>query len=186
LSTDDPEIAELGRHCGLEIPFLRPRELALDETPMLPVAQHAMRMLEREGDLFDALCLLQPTNPLRRPEDIDACVDLFERDKADGVVTVLPVPFEYNPHWVYFKDRDGLLHLSLGGSTPIPRRQELPAAFHREGSVYVTRRSILLEGDSFYGSRLAGYQMDPGRSVNIDTAEDWERAVILMERAEQS
>jgi CMP-N-acetylneuraminic acid synthetase len=67
LSTEDEEIAEAGRRCGLEVPFLRPSELAADESPMLPVAQHAMGRLESAGDRFDALCLLQPTNPLRRP-----------------------------------------------------------------------------------------------------------------------
>src|SRR5262245_49368383 len=72
LSTDHEEIARIGRECGLEVPFMRPAELAEDETPMLPVIQHAVRWLEVRGDSFDAVCLLQPTNPLRRPDDIDA------------------------------------------------------------------------------------------------------------------
>jgi CMP-N-acetylneuraminic acid synthetase len=180
LSTEDEEIADFGRLCGLDVPFIRPDELARDETPMLPVAQHAMRMLEKEGDRFDALCLLQPTNPLRRAEDIDACIDLLAESEADAVVTILPTPLEYNPHWVYFKNADGFLQLSTGESTPIPRRQELPAAFHREGSVYLTRRDVLLEKESFYGSRLIGYPMDAARSVNIDAPEDWERAEYLI------
>src|SRR5262249_10704611 len=74
LSTEDQEIATVGRECGLEVPFLRPSELAEDNTPTLPVAQHAMRWMEQSGDRFEALCLLQPTNPLRRTEDIDACI----------------------------------------------------------------------------------------------------------------
>src|SRR5262245_55196720 len=78
LSTDDPAIAEVGRECGLEVPFLRPPELAQDSTPMLPVAQHAIRWMEESGARFDALCLLQPTNPLRQTEDIDASIELFE------------------------------------------------------------------------------------------------------------
>ncbi len=181
LSTEDEEIAELGRRCGLEVPFIRPSELGRDETPMLPVAQHAMRMLEEAGGRFDALCLLQPTNPLRRAEDIDACIELLAESSADAVVTVLPVPIEYNPHWVYFKNLDGFLRLSAGESAPIPRRQELPSAFHREGSVYVTRRDVLMDGDSFYGSRLIGYPMDAERSINIDTMEDWERAEKMLD-----
>jgi CMP-N-acetylneuraminic acid synthetase len=180
LSTEDAEIAELGQRCGLEVPFSRPPELAQDETPMLPVAQHAVRMLEAEGDRFDALCLLQPTNPLRRSEDIDACIELLEESDADAVMTVLPVPAEYNPHWVYFKNASGFLYLSTGETMPISRRQELPAAYHREGSVYVTRRNVLMEGNSFYGSRLIGYPLDAERSVNIDTIDDWERAVKLV------
>jgi CMP-N,N'-diacetyllegionaminic acid synthase len=182
LSTEDEEIAEAGRSFGLEVPFLRPAELARDETPMLPVALHALRTLELQGDHFDALCLLQPTNPLRRPEDIDACIDLLQQSEADAVVTVLDVPAEYNPHWVYFRDAAGFLHLSTGESTPIPCRQALPHAFHREGSLYVARRDVLMVENSFYGSRLIGYPVDPARSINIDTMEDWKRAVTLLSK----
>jgi CMP-N-acetylneuraminic acid synthetase len=180
LSTEDDEVAAIGRECGVETPFKRPPELARDDAPMLPVAQHAMRWCEEHGDRFDALCLLQPTNPLRRAEDIDACIELLETSDADAVATVLPVPAEYNPHWVYFADDDGFLRLSTGEATPIPRRQELPRAFHREGSVYVVRRDALMDGDSFYGRRFKGFVLDPARSANIDTPEDWERAAALL------
>jgi len=184
LSTDDVEIAEVGLQCGLEAPFLRPAELAADETPMLPVVQHAVRWVETQGECFDAICLLQPTNPLRNPEVIDACIELLERSEADAVVTVLPVPTEYNPHWVYFQDREGILHLSNGEAIPVPRRQDLPPAFHREGSVYVTRREVVMEKHSLYGHRLVGYLLWPEQSVNIDGPEDWERAErLIRERA---
>jgi len=188
LTTEDAEIAEVGRNCGLETPFLRPVELARDETPMLPVAQHAVRFLEEQGDHFEAVCLLQPTNPLRSADDIDACIQLLETTVADAVVTTLPVPTEYNPNWVYFQDCDGILRLSTGRDAPIPRRQELPPAFHREGSVYVTRRETLMERNSFYGERLLGYQLSADRSVNIDTPEDWLRAesLILQLRIDES
>jgi CMP-N-acetylneuraminic acid synthetase len=180
LSTEDEEIAEVGRGCGLEVPFLRPVELARDETPTLPVVQHAVRFLEAQGGRFDAICLLQPTNPLRSADDIDACIRLLEDSGADAVITMLPVPDEYNPHWVYFRDDQGTLRLSTREAEPIPRRQELPRAFHREGSVYVTRRETLMERNSFYGERLLGYEMDAHRCVNIDTHDDWLRAEILM------
>jgi CMP-N-acetylneuraminic acid synthetase len=176
LSTDDPEIAALGESCGVETPFLRPADLARDNTPTLPVLQHAVDFVEWEGDLFDAICLLQPTNPFRRAEDIDACVDLLESTGADAVVTVLPVPHVYNPHWVYKQDSDGLLHLVTGEAQPIARRQDLPAAFHREGSVYVTRRDVLMQQNSLYGERLVGYPVDQSRCANIDNLEDFARA----------
>ncbi|MGE0128191.1 MAG: acylneuraminate cytidylyltransferase family protein [Blastocatellales bacterium] len=180
LSTEDEEIAEVARSCGLEIPFLRPVELGRDETPMLPVVQHAVRFLEERGDHFDAICLLQPTNPVRTADDIDGCIQLLESNDADAVVTVLPVPAEHNPHWVYFRDDQGRLRLSTSEAAPIPRRQELPPAFHREGSVYVTRRETLMERNSFYGARLLGYEMNAERSVNIDDHEDWLRAEGLI------
>jgi CMP-N-acetylneuraminic acid synthetase len=180
LSTDDEEIARVGLECGLDVPFLRPAELAEDTTPTLPVVQHAVGWLEREGERFDAICLLQPTNPFRRAEHIDACIDLLEKSGADSAVTILPVPAEYNPHWVYFQDEDGSLRLSTGEETPIARRQALPPAFHREGSVYVTRRSVVMDQNSLYGKRVAGYMMEAGSSVNIDNQEDWERAVAIV------
>ena len=182
LSTDDEEVAEVGRRCGLEVPFLRPAELARDETPMLPVVQHALRFVEAQGDRYDAVSLLQPTNPLRRPEDIDACIELLEQRHAHSVVTILCVPAEYNPHWVYFRDADGPLHLSTGEATPITRRQDLPPAFHREGSVYVVRRDVVMRQNSLQGVRLIGYLLETGRSVNIDSLADWERAGTLLSR----
>lgn len=180
LSTDSEEIAEMGRACGLEVPFLRPSELAEDSTPTLPVVQHAITWLENRGTRFDAICLLQPTSPMRRPEDIDGCIRLLETTGADSAVTMRAVPPEHNPHWVYFQNGDGLLRLSTGEQEPISRRQELPPAFHREGSVYVTRRDVLMEMNSLYGKKLAGYVVDAEDSVNIDTLADWERAEAVI------
>jgi CMP-N-acetylneuraminic acid synthetase len=182
LTTDDEKIAEVGRACGLEVPFLRPAELAMDDTPTLPVLQHAVSELEKAGDRFDAVCLLQPTSPFRRAGDIDGCIELLETG-LDAVVSVLPVPPEHNPHWVFFRDGDGLLRLATGEEQPIPRRQELPPAFHRDGAVYVTRRDVLMEGNSLYGKRLGGYLIEEradSRSVNLDTPADWERAESLI------
>lgn len=180
LSTEDKEIAKVGESCGLEVPFVRPAELAEDETPTLPVIQHAVRWLEESGERFDAVCLLQPTNPLRRPEDIDACIRLLETTNADAVVTITAVPAEHNPHWVYFQNGSNLLRLSTGEVTPIPRRQELPPAFHREGSVYVTRRDVLMETNSLYGVKLAGHLIAAESSVNIDGPQDWARAEAFL------
>jgi CMP-N,N'-diacetyllegionaminic acid synthase len=178
LTTDDEKIAEVGRACGLEVPFLRPAELAMDDTPTLPVLQHVVAELEKAGDRFDAVCLLQPTSPFRRAGDIDGCIELLESAGLDAVVSVLPVPPEHNPHWVYFRDGDGLLRLATGEDQPIPRRQELPPAFHRDGSIYVTRRDVLMEENSLYGRRLGGFFAD-SQSVNLDTPADWERAERL-------
>jgi len=183
LTTEDEEIAELGRRCGLEVPFLRPVELAEDTTPTLPVLQHAVAALEQDGARFDAVCLLQPTAPMRTSADIDGCIALLEKAGADSVVTMSPVPAEFNPHWVYF-EKDGIFRLSTGEATPIPRRQELPPAYHREGSVYVTRRNVLMEDGSLYGDAVAGYLVDPDARVNIDTPTDWERAEALINRRE--
>lgn len=176
LSTEDEEIAELGRDLGVEVPFMRPAELAEDITPTMPVVLHAVKTLERFGESFDAVCLLQPTNPLRRSADIDACIELLEDSGADSVVSVLPVPEPYNPMWVYWKAKDGTLSLSSGEREPIVRRQELPRAFYRDGSVYVTRHAVLMEQGNLYGRSIQSYEMDTRYAVNIDTSNDWEKA----------
>lgn len=175
LSTDDAEIAEIGARCGLEVPFMRPAELAEDTTPTLPVVLHTLMRLEKEGEHYDAVCLLQPTNPLRRAEDIDACIRIFENTGVDSVVSVLPVPTEFNPKWVYWRDSFGNLMLSSGEKEPIARRQDLPEAFHRDGSIYVTRSHVIFERGTLYGDSVQSYVMDAAFSANIDTEEDWRK-----------
>ena len=143
---------------------------------MLAVVRHALAWLEDSGDVFDAMCLLQPTSPLRSSADIDACVALCEESGADAVVTILPVPSQYNPHWVYFRSASGALRLGTGEDVPVSRRQDLPPAFHREGSVYVTRWAVVRDQNSLYGRHLVGYPIEDARSINLDTPEDWRRA----------
>lgn len=179
LSTDDAEIAEVGRQLGLDVPFLRPPELATDTTPTLPVIQHALRWLDGDGDHYDAVCLLQPTSPLRSAHDIDACIELFDRSGADSAVSIARVPPEYNPHWVYFADATGELRIATGEKDPIPRRQDLPPAYHRDGSIFVTRRDVLLDGNSLYGARLVGYE-STSASLDLDTLEDWAEAEAIL------
>lgn len=179
VSTESEEIAEIARRCGAEVPFTRPAELAEDNSPTLPVVIHALRTLEAQGDRFDAVCLLQPTCPLRRADDIDACVELLRRSGADAVLSVLEVPARYHPHWTFLADRDGSLRPAADAALP-SRRQDLAPAVHRDGSIYLTRRDVVLEQGSLYGARLVGFRMDPDRSVNIDDLDDWARAERLM------
>jgi len=180
LTTDDEEIAEVGRACGLEVPFLRPAGLGRDDTPTLPVIQHALNWLEEQGDLFDVICLLEPTSPIRQPGLIDSCLDLLRASGADSVVTVVPIPAEYNPHWVYFRSPDGKLLLATGEPDPIPRRQDLPPAYRRNGSVYVSRRDVIMKQDSIYGMHSVGCVVDGEESVNIDDNADWQRAEEML------
>lgn len=173
LTTDDDEIAEIGKSLGLEVPFLRPAELAEDTTPTLPVVVHALHQMEERGENFDAICLLQPTNPLRRVEDIDACIQLLQETRADSVISVLRVPDTYNPRWVYWKNDRGELTLCTGEKEPVPRRQDLPAAFCRDGTIYATRTDTVMIKNSLYGQAIHGYEILPEFSSNIDTVDDW-------------
>tara|TARA_B100001750_G_scaffold53429_1_gene40606 strand:- start:1919 stop:2623 length:705 start_codon:yes stop_codon:yes gene_type:complete len=173
LSTEDEEIAQCGRSVGLDVPFMRPPELARDTVPTLAVLRHVVERLDAEGEAYDAVCILQPTTPFRQPGEIDECIERWVESGADTVVTVERVPDHYNPEWVWF-ERAGRLELATGRAVPIPRRQELPPAFHRTGSVYVVRTATLMAG-ALFGESVAGFEVQPG-TVNIDTLEDWEAA----------
>lgn len=186
LTTDSPEIAKLGGGFGVEVPFLRPPELAEDDTPMVPVLRHAVSFLEAAGDSYDAVCLLQPTCPLRSAECIDACCRLMMSSGADTVLTVLPVPHRYNPLWVYLKSEDDGLRPALPSKEEIGSRQQLPRCYAREGSVYLVRRRVLMDGRTLFGDRIRGYPVDPAESVNLDEPADLDRARQLLRESSAS
>lgn len=168
LSTDDEAIAAHGRLAGIEVPFLRPAELAADETPMLPVVLHAVRWLaENRGYEAEVVVLLQPTSPLRRGEHVDAAVDLLFSSEADTVVSVVPVPHQFNPVSLMHLRADGTLMPYLDGPM-ILRRQDKPLAYARNGpAVLVTRREVI-EGGSLYGGAIRPLEMAAADSVDID------------------
>lgn len=180
LSTEDEEIARVGVQLGLRVPFLRPAELAQDDTPTLPVLQHAVSFMEKNGATYDFICLLEPTNPLRTSATIEKCLLLLQNSAADSVMTVRPVPHQFNPHWVYFEGSGGFLKLTTGEAQPIPRRQNLPKALHRDGSVYCVRTSILMKQNSLYGEKILGVPVSEEESINLDTISDWEKAEKIL------
>jgi N-acylneuraminate cytidylyltransferase len=177
VSTDSPEIASIAEKHGLKPPFLRPAALARDDSTSLSVVQHALDFCEASGEVFDAVCLLQPTTPFREKGFVDRAISRFETSGADALVSVLPVPHAFNPHWVFEPD-GGWLRIATGDKHIIPRRQELPPAYYRDGSIYLTKTEVVRAG-SFFGARTAFIESDPRWHVNIDSAEDWERAETL-------
>ena len=179
LSTEDDDLAALGAEHGLEVPFRRPAELAQDDTPTLPVMLHALDALEEQGARFDAVCLLQPTSPFRRLADLEAAVHRFRRGDVDTVLSMLPVPHEHHPSWVWIEGPGGL-HLADGADQPTTRRQDLPPAYHRDGSLYLVGTGTLRRG-TLYGERLDKIEGDPDRTVNLDAMDDWARAEALLE-----
>ncbi len=172
LSTDDEEIASVGRACGLEVPFMRPDELARDDTPSLPVVQDVVRKLEVAGDKFDAVFTLQPTNPLRLASDIDGAVELLERSGADSVISFVDVG-ERHPARMKFIDSEGrVIDPPFAESFEGQRRQDLPPLYLRDGSVYVTRRDVLMNENSFKGNDCRAWLMPTERACNIDAPFD--------------
>ncbi len=190
LSTDDDAIADVGRALGLDVPFLRPPALAQDDTPMLPVLQHALTALR--GDGFDTVVLLQPTSPLRRAEHIDGALDLLERTGADSVVSVVEVPHQFNPLSVLAVEGDRAKPFirALGDSArpfsaePMPtRRQDKPRVFARNGPAVLAVKASVVEGGSLYGDDSRVFVMSPLESVDIDTQDDLDYAEFLLGRA---
>lgn len=172
LSTDDPEIAEVGRRCGVEVPFLRPPELARDDTPTLPVIQDVLRRLEAAGEHYDAVLILQPTNPLRRPSDIDGAIELLERTGADSVISFVEVG-EKHPARMKFIDAEGrVLDPPFAEAFEGQRRQDLPRLYLREGSIYLSRRAVILEKNSIKGDDCRAWLIPPERAINLDTPFD--------------
>jgi CMP-N,N'-diacetyllegionaminic acid synthase len=186
LSTDDSEIAEIGKAAGLDVPFLRPAELALDSTPMIDVVLHAIRWVQSRGEEYDAICLLQPTSPLRSAHTIDRCISLLWEQDVESVISVQSVPPEYNPHWVYFEAPNGLLQLSTGESEPIPARQQLPPAYHRDGSVFVAKTQAVIAHGSLYGTKTVGVISPEQGAFDLDTEEQWESLERRLKSAHES
>jgi CMP-N-acetylneuraminic acid synthetase len=172
LSTDDGEIAEVGRRCGIEVPFLRPAELAGDATPTVPVLQDVVRRLEDAGDRYDAVFLLQPTNPLRTTADIDGAVELLERTGADSVISFSDTG-ERHPARMKTVGEDGrVFDPPFAERFEGMPRQQLPRLYLRDGSVYLTRRDVLMEQSSLKGADCRAWIIPEERAWNIDSKFD--------------
>ncbi len=178
LSTDDGEIAELGERLGLWVPFLRPLELAQDDTPTLHVLLHLVEWLHRNDAEYDAYCLLQPTTPFRTAQEIDAAVELLAQSDADAVVSVIPVPKHFHPAWQMKIADDGALVLWNKDSLShiVTRRQDLLQTYIRSGALYVMRHETLAEKQSLYGERCLSFIMPADTMFNLDTLDDWAQA----------
>lgn len=183
LSTDAEDVAEAGRLAGLEVPFMRPPELARDETPMLPVLQHAIDALSGDGWVPEFVVLLQPTSPLRRADHVRSALTLLTESGADSVVTVVEVPRHFSPDYV-MRIENGALRPFLPEGAAVTRRQDVRPAYSRDGTVYAFRRDTISRYNSIYGPDCRPLIIDADDSLSIDTPRDWSAAErILAERS---
>jgi CMP-N,N'-diacetyllegionaminic acid synthase len=164
LSTDDEEIADVGRRLGLEVPVLRPAELAGDGALSIDVVLHMLAAVADPG--IDAVMLLQPTAPLRTTADIDGVIELFERERPDSVISVVPVD-GHHPARMKFIEDGWLVDPPYVEAYENQPRQELRPVYLKNGAVYLTRRAVI-EARSFKGERCLAWVMPHERSVNID------------------
>jgi len=180
LSTDDDEIAAEGLRVGLEVPFRRPPDLALDDTPMLSVIRHAVDWVAAHGAAPEFVVLLQPTSPLRRGTHIDDAVSLLITERADSVVTVVEVPKHLSPDYV-MKIEGGVLRPFLPEGAAITRRQDVRPAYFRDGTVYAFRSDTIDRFGNIYGERCVPLLIDAKDSLSIDSPEDWAEAERRLE-----
>lgn len=173
VSTEDAEIAAVSREWGAEVPFMRPAELAEDETPGIDPVLHAIGQLPS----YDAVLLLQATSPLRTTADIDGILALAAQTGAPAVVSVCEP--DDHPNWMYRLDAGSRLEPLLPAPAA-PRRQDLPPVFALNGAMYFARTAWLRETHGFLSAETRGYPMPADRSADIDTPLDWRVAEMLL------
>ena len=177
LTTDSAEIATVAGAYGLDVPFMRPAELASDTSGSYEVLLHALDFYERKNERFDCIVLLQPTSPFRTAEDVKGALALYNNE-CDMVVSVKEA--SANPYYNCFEENEeGFLHLSKGDGS-IKRRQDAPKAWEYNGAVYVINPDSLKKSPLSGFKRIIKYEMDASHSLDLDTPFDWFIAETLM------
>lgn len=180
VSTDSEEIAACVRNAGLEVPFLRPPELASDSAGTHEVLQHAVAFYQSIGRTYDALILLQPTSPFRKEIHLREAMAMYNSG-LDMVVSVKESAA--NPYFNLFEeDSRGFLELSKEGGRA-NRRQDMPKVYEYNGSIYIVNISSLLSVKSFVEFKaIRKYVMEEKYSIDLDTPDDWEYAEYLIRK----
>ncbi len=180
VSTDDAEIARIASEAGAEVPFSRPKELALENAAKLPVIRHAVGFLEsQEGYKVDIIVDLDPTSPLRTENDIAACIRMVSAGDADNVISVTEA--HKSPYFNMVEVVDGKVRLVKEVTPPITRRQDAPKVYDLNASIYVWKRDALMNNATLYLEKTAIYVM-PAWAIDIDNETDFEFVEFLMKK----
>lgn len=174
VTTDDPEISELAKASGAEVPFLRPAELATDSAPGIAPVLHALEQLPQVSDVL----LVQPTSPLRTSADLEEIVALRQQARRESAVSLTPTA--KHPVWMYSLSNEQCLLEPLLQLDRAHYRQQLPRTYVLNGALYLASRTFLLREKAFIADDTVGYVMPVERSVDIDTPLDWQWAEFLM------
>lgn len=181
-STEDPEIASVARELGIEVPFIRPPELAEDQVSLIPVALHAARWMSRFGFDAEAVALLQPTAPLLRPESVDRAIGTLCETRCDSVTTVAAIGHGH-PYRAYWLDEaQQMKPLHPEGETYL-QKQDRPTLFAPTGGLFLRQRTVLENwsgNDLCLGKDRRGVAVEQEEALNIDTPQDLEYFRFLM------
>ncbi|RNB53840.1 acylneuraminate cytidylyltransferase family protein [Brevibacillus gelatini] len=167
VSTDDEEIADVARQWGCEVPFIRPSELAKDETPGIDPVLHAISKLPG----YDYIVNLQPTSPLRNVGDIEKCLEQCVKQNANSCVSVTIT--DKPPYWMYHLSNECELKPVIGGNERVLRRQDAPDIYMLNGAIYVAKTEWLINTKSFLCDDTIGFVMPKERSIDVDTYLDF-------------
>ncbi|MBU2633563.1 acylneuraminate cytidylyltransferase family protein, partial [Patescibacteria group bacterium] len=184
LSTDDESIISIVKEYEIEIPFVRPKELAQDDTSHLAVIQHAVSWL-KDNDNYrsDYVMILQPTSPFRQPFHIKEAVDLILKTGADSVLAVCELSDNFSPERNLFIEKDGFLFLANGDPIykRVVQRQKASKIYSNSTMIYLFKTDLLFgDNPNFFGEKVAPYIVDKKYTVDINEPGDWgeaERAI---------
>lgn len=183
VSTDDTEIKSVAEKCGVEIPCLRPKELATDEISVIPAIIHAVKTAEDYWkEKYDIVVNLGPTCPLRTAEDIRLTIKmLVDTPNTDAVFSVSKS--HDNPYFNMVEiDDKKYVSISKKNNNIIARRQDAPEVYAMNGSVYSIWKQVLLAEKSFFTDKTRVYVMPRERSIDIDNSIDFKLAEFLMKK----
>jgi CMP-N-acetylneuraminic acid synthetase len=168
VSTEDEEIAEEARRAGAEVPFLRPPELAADDSPMVPVIEHAIaRFEERRGAPIATLVFGEPTLPFRTAAHVRAAVERFRQGDCRSVISICPL--ERKPHNIFVKKENGLLERYIREPREVfVRRQDMAHLCRLSSGVYVVGRDDFLSSRTLIVEPVGFTEMSATESINID------------------
>lgn len=186
VSTDSEEIAAVSRSFGAEVPFMRPAELARDDSPEWLAWRHALTFIqETEGELPEAMISVPTTAPLRLPIDLEHCLDEFAKGDADMVITVSEA--HRNPSFNMVKEnQDGSVGLVMEPASGITRRQDAPEVFDMATVAYVARPQFVMQQMGTFSGRVRAVKVPIERAIDIDTIFDFEFAEFLLSRRGQN
>lgn len=180
ISTDDEEIAKVCRKY-VDIPFMRPVELAQDDSLIIDTYIYTVEKTnEMFGTNYDSVIALLPTCPFRTAEDIDKAIKIFEEKKADSVISFYKS--EHPMQWYRKIDKDGVLRAVLPEGNRLANRQEEEKTYLPNGAVYVFNIANTLKKNIYYTDKTYPYLMPIERSVDIDYLSDFQYAQFLMQK----